>query len=363
MTIGPVPGSVLVIGAGLIGTSIGLALTEHGVAVSLEDRDPARADAASQMGAGSSGPASTDPDVVIISVPPTSVAKVAALALERFPHATVTDVASVKSLPLAELRALGADIERFVGGHPMAGREVSGPLAARGDLFEDRLWVLTPFDETSTSAVEAVEGVIAICGSIATVLHPQTHDHGVALTSHTPQLLASVLAAQLALANDDDLALAGQGLRDATRVAASDSDLWADILHANAAEVAIVIDRIASDLEAVAQDLTAQSRLGMSANPAVRSVLERGNEGYSRLPDKHGGAALDYVTIPVVVADKPGELGRLFAAAGSAGVNLEDVRIEHTVGRLTAVIELSVRPAAVYDLRAAVAAGGWRVRG
>ncbi len=358
------PGSVVVIGCGLIGSSIGLALTSRAVVVHLEDRDPATVTTSASRGAGTPTPPVTDPEVVIVAVPPGAVAQVAGAALRRFPNATVTDVASVKALPLAQLRSSGADISRFVGGHPMAGREVSGPLGARGDLFTDRLWVLTPYPESEPQRVRAVESVITACGGVALQLSPEAHDHAVALTSHTPQLLAAVLAAQLAHASDDDIALVGQGLRDATRVAGSDPHLWAGILAANAAEVAVVIERVAADLDAVAAELR-QLAPGSSPGPgsAIRSVLERGNAGRARLPDKHGGAALDYTTIPVVVDDRPGELGRLFAAAGRAGVNLEDVRIEHTVGRLTAVIELAVRPSAGDALRGAIAAGGWRVRG
>ena len=92
-------------------------------------------------------------------------------------------------------------------------------------------------------------------------------------------------------------------------------------------------------------------------------MLARGNTGASRLPAKHGGAATDYVSVPVIVEDAPGALGRLFLAAGEAGINLEDVRIEHTVGRLTAIAHLSVLPGVAAELRSALVSGGWRVTG
>lgn len=366
------PKIVLIIGTGLIGTSVGLALRHSSaqVQVLLSDTNADTLERAVRRGAGSPVGESGIPDLVVVAVPPRSIAEVAASCLARYPDATVTDVASVKAAPIAKLRSITAGADRFVGGHPMAGREVSGPEAARADLFEDRLWVVTAAPDNPPDRVEDVRWLALACGSLVIELTPVAHDRAVALTSHTPQLVASVLAAQLADADPADVAVSGQGLRDATRLAGSNPDLWSDILAGNAAEVALIVRRIQDQLGTIADALTETNRRGAvdgeqagSAIDPVWAALDKGNAGRRALPDKHGGQAHTYEVIPVVVDDKPGELARLFAAAGEAGVNLEDVRIEHAVGRLTAIIELDVRPAAVATLRKAIEAGGWQVRG
>lgn len=363
-------GQVLIVGTGLIGTSVGLALRSAGSQVWLDDRDADALTTAITRGAGERITDDIRPELVVVAVPPLAVAGVVADVLARYPEATVTDVCSVKALPLARLRAMVDDVSRFVGSHPMAGRETSGPGAARADLFEDRIWAITANQDNPVERIADVERLALTCGAMVLALSPATHDRAVALTSHTPQLLASVLAAQLATADPTDVAVSGQGLRDATRLAASEPGLWSEILAGNAGEVAAIVRRIQSQLGDVADALdsaqasnAAGQTQGTEELAPVRAVLELGNSGYRALPDKHGGQAHEYELLPVVVADKPGELARLFAAAGDAGVNLEDVRIEHTVGRLRAIIELAVTPSAAPRLRDELATGGWQIRG
>ncbi len=360
---------VLVVGTGLIGTSIGLALSAAGSQVWLSDRDPKACKVASERGAGDPLAGDAKPSLVVIAVPPRSVPVVAAEYLTLFPEATVTDAASVKTMPLTRLAEIAPNqLDRFVGGHPMAGREVAGPQAGRSDLFEDRLWVITPSESNEPATVDDVRWLARTCGSLVVELTPVEHDRAVALTSHVPQLLASVLAAQLTDADSGDVAVSGQGLRDVTRLADSVPELWAEILASNAPDVLAVLRRVTAELQQVAESLERVAQADYNRElPAdfapVREVLERGNQGRNALPDKHGGAAHDYDVIPVVVDDKPGELARLFAAAGEADVNLEDVRIEHTVGRLRAIIELDVDPTASPRLRKLLQESGWQIRG
>lgn len=356
---------VQVIGTGLIGTSAGLALRGQGITVYLADRDAGAAAHAQQRGAGNIGDPPREPDVVIVAVPPASVAAEMAAALKRYPNATVTDVASVKGRPLAQLRELGADLSRVVGGHPMAGREVSGPGGARADLFEDRFWVLTPTEDSDPGRVAEVADLARAAGALVVQLPPGEHDRAVALTSHTPQVLASLLAARLEHAAQEDVSVSGQGLRDTTRIAGSDPALWSQILAANAGQVASVLEAVSADLSELTSALrTLDDDPGdVAAAARVSQILIRGTHGRSRVPAKHGGIAAQYTAIPVVIDDRPGELARLFGAAGDAGVNLEDVRIEHTAGRQSAIVELAVEPGAAGGLRAALAAGGWHLRG
>lgn len=373
----PLPKQVLVIGSGLIGTSLGLALRNLGVDVALSDTDPDALRESVARGAGRAASDDDTPDLVVVAVPPRAVADVATAALDRHPGAAVIDVASSKSAIVQTILARGVDAGRFVGTHPMAGREVSGPAGADADLFEDRPWVITATAQTGPRALAVAEVVARACGAVVVHLSPEVHDRAAALTSHAPQLVASALAAQLAAAPVGDVVISGQGLRDTTRIAESDPRLWADILASNAAEVVPIIDGVVADLATAAASLRTQSRqeqddAGRSVSDAAADVgtgmasvvelLRRGNLGRSRLPAKHGGAARAYSVVGVVLADEPGQLGRLFAAAGDAGVNLEDVHIEHSVGRLSALVELSVLPENATRLTSALRAGGWRLR-
>jgi prephenate dehydrogenase len=172
------------------------------------------------------------------------------------------------------------------------------------------------------------------------------------------------MAARLAPADvpGDALRLAGQGLRDVTRVAAGDSALWSQILSANAGPVAAVIAAVAQDLTAVARLLAAAGDALPSETGEVTALLDRGRAGVGRIPGKHGGQPRKFTVVQVVIADRPGELARLFNAAGAAGVNIEDIRLEHSPGLPVGVAELSVRPDQAATLLDAMEDGGWPVR-
>jgi prephenate dehydrogenase len=354
------PGRVLIAGAGLIGTSVALALRERGTEVWLSDADDATARLAADLGAGTVVPDLRDAkgiaDVAVLAMPPTAVAAALAYAQECAVAYWYTDVASVKELPVTQARELGCDLTSYVPGHPLAGRERHGPAAARADLFLGRTWALCPLPETSPDAVEAVTALALACGADPVRADPATHDRWVALVSHAPHLVAAAMAARLAPSSvsADALALAGQGLRDVTRIAAGDAGLWTQILSANAGPVAEVI-------AAVAEDLTAAARTLADAGD-VTGLLDRGRAGVARIPGKHGGQPRNFTVVQVVIADQPGELARLFNAAGAAGVNIEDVRIEHSPGLPVGVAELSVRPDQAGALLGAMEAGGWPVR-
>ena len=351
---------VIIIGTGLIGTSVALALREHDAEVWLADSDPAAARLAADLGAGNPLPAETrEPaDVAVIAVPPLAVAATLADAQARRLAEAYTDVASVKRLPIAGAREHGCDLTRYVPGHPLAGREKHGPAAARADLFLGRTWALCPLPETSGRATEAVTELVRACGAVPVRTDAAAHDRWVALISHAPHLVAAAMAARLEEAQGEALDLAGQGLRDVTRIAAGDPALWTQILSANAAPVADVLAVIAADLAEAARVLAD----GDDPEKVVAALLDRGQAGVARIPGKHGGAAREFAVVQVVIPDQPGELARLFDATGRAGVNIEDVRIEHSPGLPVGVAELYVRPAEVGLLLEALEAGGWPVR-
>jgi prephenate dehydrogenase len=347
---------VLVVGSGLIGASIGLGLRRRGIEVWLEDRDPACLRLAHSRGAGQVGPPPVDPDVVFVAVPPAETATVIEHCLRKYVNATVSDVASTKAHLQVEIEGRGVDLARFVPGHPLAGREVSGAGAATADLFADRVWALAPSAATDPDRTAAIEALVSNLGALVVRTTPAAHDRAVALTSHTPQVVSSIVAAGLASLGESEVRLSGQGLRDVTRLASSDPDLWTDILISNAEPVAEALDGLVERLGVIRDGL----RRGRP--DVVRAALDDGNSGAGLVPGKHGSGPLPYVVVRVVIEDRPGELGRLFAAVGDSGVNLEDVRIDHAQGRPTGVVELEVRPESAGSLAAGLRAAQYEVR-
>jgi prephenate dehydrogenase len=350
---------VVIIGTGLIGTSIALALRSRGAEVWLADSDPAAARLAADLGAGALLPdeLAEPADIAVIAVPPAAVAASLAQAQARRLARCYTDVASVKQLPAAQAAERGCDLASYVPGHPLAGREKHGPAAARADLFLGRTWALCPLPQTSPEAAETVTALVRACGAVPVRTDAASHDRWVALISHAPHLVSAAMAARLETAPPQALDLAGQGLRDVTRIAAGDTGLWTQILSANAAPVAEVLAAVAADLAEAARMLA-----DGEGSKSVAGLLDRGQAGAARIPGKHGGAPGEFTVVQVVIPDQPGELARLFEATGAAGVNIEDVRIEHSPGLPVGVAELSVRPGQVATLLEALETGGWPVR-
>ncbi|MEV4435663.1 prephenate dehydrogenase [Streptomyces sp. NPDC049555] len=358
--------TALVIGTGLIGTSAALALAARGVQVHLRDHDPAQARTAAARGAGTDQAPEGPVDLAIVAVPPAHVAATLAEAIRDGAARAYLDVASVKGGPRRELTDLGCDLSRYLGTHPMAGRERSGPMAASADLFEGRPWVLTPTHDTDTEVLNVALELVSFCRAVPVVMDADAHDRAVALVSHTPQLVSSLVAARLEDADETAVRLCGQGIRDVTRIAASDPRMWVDILSANPGPVADVLAAVAGDLDEAVRALraldSADEDKRLDGAVGIEGVLRRGNNGRSRVPGKHGAAPATYETVTVLIGDQPGELARIFADAGRAGINIEDVRIEHATGQQSGLIQLMVEPGAVAPLSATLRDRGWSVR-
>lgn len=358
--------TALVIGTGLIGTSVALSLAGRGVVVHLRDHDPERARTAAAIGAGTDEPPEGQVDLVIVAVPPAHVATALADAIRAGSARGYLDVASVKGGPRRELEALGLDLTHYIGTHPMSGKERSGPLAGTADLFEGRPWVLTPTRDTDTEVLNLALELVALCRAVPVVMDADAHDRAVALVSHTPQLISSMVAARLREADETAVRLCGQGIRDVTRIAASDPRMWVDILSANPGPVADVLSGVAADLDETVRALRALQSADESKRldgvAGIEDVLRRGNAGRARVPGKHGAAPAAYEIVAVLISDRPGELARIFADAGRAGVNIEDVRIEHATGQQAGLVQLMVEPAAVTMLTASLRERGWSIR-
>lgn len=357
MTDSRIGGQVRIVGTGLLGASIGHALVARGVDVILHDASRSNLQLALDYGAGRSAIASDDPTLVVVAVPPDSTADVIAAELRAWPAATVTDVASVKQGILTELEAAGADTARYVGSHPLAGRERGGAISARADIFVGRPWVIGGGDAARR---RLVEDLVIELGAIPVSMSAGEHDASVALVSHVPQLVSSLLANRLARASEPAVGLAGQGLRDTTRIAASDPELWVQILGANAEPVVDILRAYRDDLDTVIGALDAPDAPG--ARRALAEVLAGGNAGVARIPGKHGQAH-HFSQLVVVVNDRPGELARLLTEIGEAGVNMEDLRLEHSPGAQFGLAEIAVLPEAETSLVAELEARGWKIAG
>jgi len=345
----------VVIGTGLVGASVGAALTAAGVEVHLIDAVSSHARVAASRGGGVLEP--IDPGtvrLVVVAVPPATLAEVIAQALQTYPKATITDVGSVKGTVLADLRGRGLNLSRYVGSHPMAGSQRVGPVTARADLFADRTWVITPHDTSRAKAVLTVSTLARTCGARVVSMGATHHDEAVAQVSHLPQLMSSLTAGRLNEVPDEHLNLAGQGLRDVTRIAGSDPRLWTQIIGANS-------EAVRAELEAVRDSLD-ELLAGWGDEQVLRTFLAEGRKGTRAIPGKHGAEGTVYAQVVVAIPDEPGALARLFADIEAAGVNVEDVRIEHDPAREVGYLAVQVAKPVAKALEGAMTQAGWTLR-
>lgn len=369
-------GPVLVIGAGLLGASIGLGLSHRGYTVYISDISPTTEAVAEDIGAGTSlraratewqGKTGADapdqleltPQLVVVAAPPDVTADLVVRALADYPASFVIDIASVKSGILEQVRASGVDVSRYLGTHPMAGREKSGPVAARGELFSARPWVLCDHETVRPELVKVAQQLATELGSTITHMDVEEHDRTVALISHVPQVMSSLLASRLQDTPLYALGLAGQGLRDTTRIAASDPGLWVQILSANAEPVVQTLYGVREDLERLISTLEAPTAAG--ARLDIAQLMSEGNSGVARIPGKHGGSPSAFAQLTVLVDDTPGTLARLLVEIGELGVNLEDLRLEHSPGAQVGMAEISVNPNEHEKLIEDLTSRGWKV--
>jgi prephenate dehydrogenase len=353
-------GPVRVVGVGLLGASIGLGLRAKGIEVILADASPTHLAIAVDYGAGRPAEPGDRPQLVVVCVPPDVTADVVAAELDAYPEALVADVASVKLAVYEDLKARGADLSRYLGTHPMAGRERGGPMSGRADLFVGRPWVVAAHGGVTYQDASAIDDLILDLGATLVELTAEQHDAAVALVSHVPQVVSSLMARRLIDAPHASVNLAGQGLRDVTRVAASDPELWVQILGQNAGPVTEILRGYRDDLDRFIDALE-----NMDAPGARRRVAEElfgGNTGVERLPGKHG-VDRRYSSLIVMVDDRPGQLARLFHDVGDAGANIEDLRLEHSPGAQVGLAEISVLPEVLERLTDELAARGWRIAG
>ena len=313
-----------VVGLGLIGASLSLALRDAGWRVTGDDVDPDVVALATSGGVIVAQ--APDPHVTLIAIatPAGAVADVAKEYLARFsdPGLLVTDVAGVKSAIVQSVTD-----PRFLGGHPMAGSELRGLAGARADLFQGCTWVLTPTALTPADVYTRLHGQLREIGANVVAVSPSDHDRLVALASHVPHLLAGALMNQAAEAAREDavlLQLAAGGFRDMTRIAAGDPAIWPDILFENR-------DAVSSALIALEERLTGlRAALESRDRPTLEASLTSASLARRQLP----GRALsseDMAYLRVLIADRPGSLARVTMTASEMLVNIYDIEIAHSL--------------------------------
>ncbi len=343
--------SVRIVGAGLIGTSIALALRAAGVNVWLSDSNP-RSEALARDLMGGDNLFDSMEELCIVATPPDALSDVIAAELKRNPALRVMDIGSIKSKPVLDVSTSALPASRFAPTHPMAGREISGPESARGDLFQGRPWILC-LEGVEPELVAMVEEVVSLCGANPIRRTVAEHDRAVALVSHLPQIVASLLAAQLQGADPLDMELSGAGLRDTTRIADSDPQLWSQIIAGNSQALRPLLINLQSDLSQAIQSLD---------HPvSMESLVENGRRGRAAIPGKHGGKARNYTYLAIVIDDKPGQLAAIIESCAKAQVNIEDLAIEHTPGQETGLITLAFSPEDSVIVAAHLEKEGWKV--
>jgi prephenate dehydrogenase len=343
-------GKVRIVGSGLIGTSIGLGLVQRGIAVEMVDSDPSAQALARDL---TGGVVVVEPELVIFALPTSGLSQVIQSQIAINPQSTFMDVGSVKNEVLLQVKTFSGLSTRFLPTHPMAGREIGGASSARADLFQGRSWILTPEPDCAPESKNLVLELITLLGATPIELSALDHDAAVAKISHLPQIAASLVAKQLSGTPAEWMELAGQGLRDTTRIAGSDEKLWKEIIHSNRAEISELLISLQNDLTQMIKSLDDPAK--------IAELLAAGRDGKAMIPGKHGGKAREYSYLPIVIDDKPGQLGAIFNECAAMQVNVEDLNIEHSPGQLSALITLSLSADDAEKLSAHLTSIGWNV--
>jgi prephenate dehydrogenase len=333
-----------ILGTGLIGASVGIGLRGLGWVVVGWDPDDEAAAGAIRCGAvdrmaATHEEALAEADLVVLAGPPLAIEET--LRTLRT-DALVTDVAGVKAPMVAAARHLPL----YVGGHPMAGRETSGPAGASGSLFRGATWVLTP-DGAGVDEVATMEELVRGLGAVPVRMDAVEHDAAVAAISHLPQVVASALVNRVAR-HPAALDLAAGGFRDLTRIALSDPTWWADVLIENRKELGALLRKLSQDLSAWADLIESEDRASVGAEMLAARTARR-------------SMAAPVTAVGVVLEDRPGEIARVGHALETSGVDLRDLQLRHATHGGGGVLTLSVRAAEAERLRRALVADGLRL--
>lgn len=352
-----------IVGTGLIGGSLGLALREEGVAEGVLgcDADPAMLEAALQGGAVSeavedAAQLAAACDLVFVAVPVRSIPDVLAeMAPHLGPGTTLSDVGSVKGPVVEAAHSLLPPHSHFIGGHPLAGSEQKGVGFADPHLFRDAYYVLTPAPDCDADAYSRLHTLLASLGARVIAMDPLQHDRAVSVISHLPHVMAMALM-NLALQRAEEyplLRLAAGGFRDMTRIAASDAGLWLDILMENREAVR----------ESLQECVSAMQRIGGLLEEGCEEELvrwmENASAGRQNLAPALRDSLAGFYSVVLAVDDRPGVISDVTLAVGEMGINIEDIELVHPLESGQGILRLSISG----EEAALRAAGALRARG
>ena len=339
---------IAVIGTGLMGGSLAMALTEARCAAEIGAYDSdlaARADAR-EMGVAdkvydSAADAARGARVLFLATPISAMGDaVAECAPAMEPGAVVSDLASAKLGVIETISGMLPPGVSYVGGHPMAGSEQSGVRNASADMFRDRYYVLTPTDDTDPGALATVHSLLTSIGARVISMDPESHDRAMATVSHVPHLL-SLLLMELASREQERIKgtykIAAGGFRDMTRIAASNPGMWLDIIAENRR---FIVERL-KDYSASVDWLVGVLEKGDDS--ALRALLADAKAAREELLLKTGAEIVELFTVSMPVPDEPGVISRITTAIGSLGINIEDISIAHPLEGDTGVLTLKVQ--------------------
>ncbi|MEK7292384.1 MAG: prephenate dehydrogenase/arogenate dehydrogenase family protein [Actinomycetota bacterium] len=322
-----------VVGLGLIGGSLGLALGQRGWQVSGTDSSGETESEAMERGIISSVGLDPEAEITFIATPVSSIAAQARIALADT-NGLVSDVGGVKATIVNEI-----EDARFVGGHPMAGSELVGLQGADASLFEGAVWVLTPRDSTADSSFANVAKIVGELGAEIVVLSPARHDQLIAVVSHLPHLTAATL---MGLANSSAeehvavLRLAAGGFRDMTRVASGHPAIWIDVCRENRSAILSALDGMIDGLQSMRMIVDTGDEVALSERLHSARVARANLPGRVR-------ELLDVVEVRIPIPDRSGAAAEVFTLAAKLGVNVANFEVAHSVegerGILVVVID------------------------
>ena len=339
-----------IVGTGLIGGSVALALGEAGWHVTGFDIDAQRAERAREIGVIDAVGIDPEAELTVVAVPAGALEKEIRNALQQT-KGMVTDTGSVKAMV-----ARSIDDPRFVPGHPMAGSEQDGVDGADQQIFEGAVWVLTPTEGTDDLGLRQLQTVLSSMGCDVVTMTPERHDALVAIVSHVPHLTAASL---MCLADDralDDaplLRLAAGGFRDMTRIAAGHPEIWLDICEQNSEAIVAVLDEFSDRISNVRSLVAEADRDGLT------TVLSQARRARTNLPSRYVRPQ-DLIEIRIPIPDRKGQIANITMLAADCDVNIADIEVAHSTEGADGVLVLVVARAEVQRFLAVLAGQGYK---
>ena len=339
-----------IVGTGLIGGSVALALGEAGWHVTGFDIDAQRAERALEIGVIDAVGIDPEAELTVVAVPAGALEKEIRNALKQT-KGMVTDTGSVKAMV-----ARSIDDPRFVPGHPMAGSEQDGVDGADQQIFEGAVWVLTPTEGTDDLGLRQLQTVLSSMGCDVVTMTPERHDALVAIVSHVPHLTAASL---MCLADDralDDaplLRLAAGGFRDMTRIAAGHPEIWLDICEQNSEAIVAVLDEFSDRISRVRSLVAEADRDGLT------TVLSQARRARTNLPSRYVRPQ-DLIEIRIPIPDRKGQIANITMLAADCDVNIADIEVAHSTEGAEGVLVLVVARAEVQRFLAVLAGQGYK---